>query len=366
MSVLNLFAAPSRRARKAPERPVPWPPGAATGGPLSRALGVVILLLGAVVAWTLFDWAVLNAVVRPDPQACRAMEQAGACWGVLVEKHRLILFGRFPYEEQWRPLAATLILLGAIGAGMVRPWWGRKLAVAVVAALVAFFALMGGGLFGLAPVGTDRWGGLPLTLLLTVGGIALAYPLGILLALGRRSGLPVLRWACIAYIECVRGVPLIALLFAASFIMPLFLPPGFEIDIAIRILIAIVAFSAAYLAEVVRGGLQAIPKGQWEAAAALGLDTPKAVGLVVLPQALRIVVPPTVNTMIGVLKDTSLVTVVSLYELTGSVKLALSDPEWRAFYVEGYVLISAVYLLFGLVMSRYSAWLERQTKAASH
>jgi general L-amino acid transport system permease protein len=229
-----------------------------------------------------------------------------------------------------------------------------------VLVMAAFFTLMGGGVPGLAAVRTDLWGGLPLTLMLTTLAIFMAFPLAILVALGRRSGLPAISAACVAYVELVRGVPLISVLFMASFMFPLFMPAGVNIDVLARVLIGMTLFVAAYLAEIVRGGLQAIPRGQTEAAAALGLGYWQTQRKIALPQALAAVVPSLVNNFISVFKDTSLVTIVSLYELTGALALALnSDVEWRPFKIEAYLFITAIYFVSCFALSRYSLWVER-------
>jgi general L-amino acid transport system permease protein len=226
--------------------------------------------------------------------------------------------------------------------------------------LALFFWLMLGG-FGLSRVETDRWGGLPLTILLSTLSIAMAFPLALLVALGRRSELPAIRTVCTLYVELIRGVPLISVLFMASFMFPLFMPQGTKIDVLIRVLAGITLFAAAYLAEVIRGGLQAIPKGQVEAAASLGLSYWQTQRKVVLPQALAMVVPGIMNNFIAIFKDTSLVTIVSLYELTGALGLALnSDADWRPYKIEGYVFIALIYFAFCFAMSRYSLWVEAQ------
>jgi general L-amino acid transport system permease protein len=363
MSVLTLASglkATWKRRTDAAQARVPWPPGTVPNSVVTKILSGLALAALVYLAWVALSWGVLNSVTAADAKACRALDHRGACWGLITEKHRLILFGRYPYEEQWRPLLATLVLGTAVVGCCWPRLWGWKLVPLALGALGVFLGLMHGGLFGLTRVPTTQWGGIPLTLMLTVGGLVLAYPLGVLLALGRRSQLPLVKLLCVGYIECIRGVPLITLLFAAAFILPLVLPPGLEIDLVMRVLLVIAIFASAYLAEVVRGGLQAIAKGQYEAATALGLSHWKAMGFVVLPQALRLVVPPTVNTFIGILKDTSLVTIISLYDLTGGLKLALADAQWRIFFIEGYVFISAIYLAAGLTLSRYSQWLERQ------
>jgi general L-amino acid transport system permease protein len=320
---------------------------------------LVVLAVLARAIPALLDWAVFNAVARPDNAACRLLDHAGACWGVIAEKYRLILFGRYPFEEQWRPLVATSMMVALLAASCYRPFWRRSLVVAWVAMLAAFFALMFGGVLGLTYVETARWGGFPLTMMLSTIGLATAFPLAVLVALGRRSRMPGIRTLCVLYVELIRGVPLISVLFMASFMFPLFMPAGMTIDVLLRVQVGITLFSAAYLAEVVRGGLQALPKGQVEAAQTLGLSYWQTQRLIVLPQALRLVVPAIMNTFIGTFKDTSLVTIVSLYDLTGALQLALGDSDWRKFFLEGQLFVAAVYFVFCFAMSRYSRWIER-------
>jgi general L-amino acid transport system permease protein len=225
---------------------------------------------------------------------------------------------------------------------------------------VLAYVLFYGGWFGLTVVETHRWGGLMLTLVLAVVGMVLSLPLGILLALGRRSQMPVVRAACVTYIELWRGVPLITVLFMASVMLPLFLPEGVTLDKLLRAMIGIVLFQAAYMAEVVRGGLQAIPKGQYEAAEALGLDYWQGMGLIILPQALKLVIPGIVNTFIALFKDTTLVLIIGLFDLLGIVQQAFADPKWLGYSVEGYLFAGLVYWAFCFSMSRYSQALERE------
>ena len=351
-----------------PPRPAPVRDGALLGwlkanlfGDFRTTLGTV--LLGGLLLWTLpqfLHWSLFSALWRPDAEACRAVS-VGACWGVVAEKYRFIIFGRYPFDEQWRPLLATVLMLSVLVASCVRFFWKPWLTLLWVAVLSVFFVLMYGGSFALTRVETDHWGGFPLTLLLASLSIALAFPLALLVALGRRSDLPAIRSVCTIYIELVRGVPLISVLFMASFLFPLFMPQGTRIDVLIRVLIGITLFAAAYMAEVIRGGLQAISKGQVEAAATLGLSYWQTQRKIVLPQALAIVVPGLMNNFIGIFKDTSLVTIVSLYELTGALGLALnSDADWRPFKVEGYLFIALIYFTFCFAMSRYSLWVEKQ------
>lgn len=354
----------SKPARPAPAHTagaLPWIRRNLFGGLFSTVFTLLVGLLLLRVAASAFDWGVLHAVYRPNADACQAARGTGACWAVAAEKYRLILFGRYPFVEQWRPLVATLMLVALLIASCVRRFWKPWLAPLWVIVVVLFFVLMGGGVLGLQSVPTDLWGGLPLTVMLATFGIVLAYPLAVVVALGRRSALPAIRSLCVVYVELIRGVPLISVLFMASFMFPLFLPAGKSPDVLVRVLAGIVLFSAAYLAEVVRGGLQAIPKGQVEAAQAIGLSYWQTQRKVVLPQALAIVVPGIVNSFISIFKDTSLATIVSLYELTGSMNLALnSDVNWRPFKIEGYVFIAAIYFAFCFSMSRYSLWVEKQ------
>jgi general L-amino acid transport system permease protein len=324
-------------------------------------LAVLYLILRGL--WWAVDWGVLDAVWRaPDGRTCRTLSSdGGACWAFIGQWYRFILFGRYPYVEQWRPLLVVMLFVASVLTSCDQRMWGRPalLTGLWLVSLAFSLVLMRGGVFGLVPVGTDLWNGLPLTLFLAVIGLAGAFPLAILLALGRRSSLPLLRVICIAYIELVRGVPLIAVLFMASVMLPLFLPAGVNIDNLLRALIALMMFYAAYLAEVMRGGLQAIPRGQYEAAEALGLSYWKKTRLIILPQALTIAIPPLVNTFIAAFKDTTLVTIVGLFDLLATAGNAITDPAWRGFYVEAYVFVAAIYFLFCFFMSRYSRYLER-------
>jgi general L-amino acid transport system permease protein len=327
------------------------------------ATSLMTIVVGGILLYALpqfFSWALFRASWLPDFDACR-VEGVGACWGVVTEKYRFILFGRYPFEEQWRPLAATALMLVLLAASCMRAFWKPWLAILWVLVLSACFMLMYGDTLGMSKVETDRWGGLPLTILLASLSMVMAFPIAMVVALGRRSQLPAIRTFCTIYVELIRGVPLISVLFMASFMFPLFMPQGLTIDVLIRVLVGITLFAAAYMAEVIRGGLQAIPKGQLEAAASLGLSYWQTQRKIVLPQALAMVVPSIMNNFISVFKDTSLVTIVSLYELTGALSLALnSDADWRPFKIEGYLFITLIYFVFCFSMSRYSIWIEKQ------
>ena len=316
------------------------------------------------VAWKiipgLIGWALIDAVWRPhNATLCRAPAQ-GACWAFVAEKYRFILFGTFPVEQQWRPPLVIAVLIALYTVTFLRGFHRRTLLFLWAAGLAVVGILMWGGVLGLSYVDNERWGGLTLTLLLATFGIVLAFPLSIVLALGRRSQLPLVRWFCVFYIELVRGVPLISVLFMASVMLPLFLPAGVAIDKLLRALSAMILFAAAYLAEVVRAGLQAIPRQQEEAAQALGLSYWQRTWYVILPQALRITIPPLVNTFIGFFKDTSLVVIIGLLDFLTTIKVALSEPAWAGFGVEAYLFASVGYFLFCSALSRYSQNLERQ------
>jgi general L-amino acid transport system permease protein len=317
------------------------------------AVALIAVAVPPIVRWGLVD-AIWSA---PNGQACHG---GGACWAFIGAKFRFILFGRYPVEEEWRPVATIVISVMMLVAACIRPLWGRKLAVVWLAGLSGIFLLMAGGVLDMPYVETALWSGLPLTLILSIVGMVCAFPLGVLLALGRRSKLPAVRMICIGYIELIRGVPLITMLFMASLMLPLFLPAGMTIDKLVRAQVAIILFAAAYLAEVVRGGLQAIPKGQIEAADALGLGYFQRTRLIVLPQALTMVIPPLVNSFIGMFKDTSLVLIVSLFDLLGATEFALTDSNWQGFAVEADVFIALIYWSFCFFMSRYSQLLERE------
>lgn len=306
-----------------------------------------------------FNWAIFDSVWIISPEACHAA--SGACWGVVREKFRFILFGRYPFDEHWRALLVTVVLLALIIASCMRAFWKPWLAALWVIVLVFYFTIMYGGVFGLKRVETDVWSGLPLTILLSSLSMIMAFPIALVIALGRRSGMPAIRSLCTVYVELIRGVPLISVLFMASFMFPLLMPAGFSIDVLIRVLAGITLFAAAYMAEIIRGGLQAIPKGQIEAAATLGLSYWQTQRKIVLPQALAIVVPGIMNSFISTFKDTSLVAIVSLYELTGAMGMAMSsEADWRPFRLEGYLFIAVIYFAFCFSMSRYSRWIESQ------
>lgn len=282
------------------------------------------------------------------------------------EPLRVILFGAYPFDQQWRPAAGCLLLVSLLVATAVPACWKRWLVGSWIAVPLAAIALLGGGFLGLADVPSESWGGLPVTLLLSSVGCAAAIPPAVALALGRSSRMPAVRGLSIAYIELVRGVPLLAVLFMAAVMFPLFVPEGFTVDKLLRAQIALVMVIAAYVAEVVRAGLEAVPTGQYEAAAGIGLRFWPATILVVLPQAFRVTIPALVNTFIAFFKDTSLIAVIGLFDLLGAAKAVLADPKWVGFGVEIYLFVALVYAGFCYAISRYSRYLEQRLMVWRH
>ena len=381
--------------------------------------GLTTIVLIVAMVWILsgfLEWALFTAnFTASTGSECRG---GGACWALIREKFRYIFFGSFPYEQHWRPLFAVIAMLAMLVLSADRRMWNWRLLVIwgvgsfitfllmfgqlhiplslfLVVALVvggiglamrkgvagaaemnAYWAAAAIGAIGLALrflgilpawslaiaplsyVETSLWGGLPVTLILATYGLLFAFPYGVLLALGRRSNLPLVKGLCVGFIELIRGVPLISLLIMASVMLPLFLPSGTTIDKFLRAQVAVILFAGAYIAEVIRGGLQSLPKGQFEAADAMGLNYPQKTLLIILPQALRVVIPPLINTFIGFFKDTSLVLIIGIFDFLNTANQALVDPNWAGFPGEVYLFAAFVYFIFCYTMSRYSKYLE--------
>jgi general L-amino acid transport system permease protein len=330
--------------------------------PLNSALTLLALYLLYLALPPLLQWAFIDADwVGTSRDDCGS---GGACWVFINVRLYQFLYGFYPEAEVWRVNSAMLLFLGPGSLLFIRrfPWKGWLGAALLLVYPLLAFGLFHGGWLGLPVVETARWGGLMLTLVLAFTGIVAALPLGVLLALGRRSRMPVVKALCVGFIEFWRGVPLITVLFMSSVMLPLFLPTGMDFDKLLRAMIGIILFQSAYMAEVVRGGLQAIPKGQYEAAAALGLGYGRTMALVILPQALKLVIPGIVNTFIALFKDTSLVLIIGLFDLLSIVQSAFADPKWLGYSVEGYVFAAVVYWVFCFGMSRYSQALERKLR----
>lgn len=306
----------------------------------------------------LYNWAITESIINGTSDICRQSE--GACWAFIRQKYKFIIFGFYPEESRLRPISifVTFILLSIFTNNPKN--WNKRLLYLWSLFFVLSAILLRGGVFGLKLVESDQWGGLILTLVLATVGIVFAYPLGIIMALARRSTLPFIRNLSIIYIELIRGIPLISVLFMSSVMLPLFLPEGVTFDKVLRAQIAIILFISAYMAEVIRGGLAAIPSGQYDAAKSLGLNYFQTMRLIILPQALKIVIPPTLNTVIGMFKDTSLVMIIALFDLMGTTKASLKDVNWLGFSVEAYIFVALIYFIFSFSMSLFSSKLERE------
>ncbi len=321
------------------------------------ALALVLYVLPGVLGWTIF-----NANWTGGADACRANPD-GACWPFVTSRWEQFLYGFYEKSERWR----INILLVVLAIGVAWMVWedapGRRLAamfMLFVYPVCAFFMLHGSKTLGLPIVDTPQWGGFTLTLVIALSGIVVSLPLGVFLALGRRSKMPIVSLFSTIFIEFWRGIPLVAVLFMATIMFPLFLPAGVTFDQLLRAVIGVALFASAYMAEVVRGGLQAIPKGQYEGAMALGLPFGKMMRLIILPQALKIVIPGIVNTFIGLFKDTTLVLIIALFDLLGIVQSSIADPNWsiRSVPYTGYAFVAIVFWICCYSMARYSRYIE--------
>jgi general L-amino acid transport system permease protein len=334
-----------------------WIRGNLFSSPGNTILTLIILSILWFSVLPFLKWAFLDACWHPDGN-CR--EATGACWSVITSNYKIILFGFFPQHILWRPITAIILLVSLLFISRNRKFWNVYLGYAWLISLVIMGVLLKGGILGLEAVDIEKWGGLILTLLLSVFGLTAAYPLGILLALGRQSRMPVIKTFSIFYIELIRGVPLISLLFMSSVVFPLFLPEGVSINGILRAQVAIIMFTAAYIAEVVRGGLQGMNQGQFEAADSIGLNYSQTMRLIILPQALKIVIPPSVSILISAFKDTSLVVIIGLYDLLKTTQSTLSEPKWMGFSAEAYIFIALIYFVCCFFMSNYSRQLEKE------
>jgi general L-amino acid transport system permease protein len=379
MSMANGTSAYIRRDMVAPQ---PAPPGASGpihwlrtklfATPKDIVLTILAIALLVYIVPGMVDWLFIDAVwIGDNRAACATIQQggvlpdgqSGACWAFIGAKFQQFIFGRYPLEERWRPMLVMVMFVILLIPMLLpkAPFKGwNALALFIILPIVAFFLLIG-GVFGLPSVETPLWGGLMVTLILSFFGITVSLPFGIILALGRRSELPVIKTLCVVFIEVIRGIPLITVLFMASVMLPLFLPDGWTFDKLLRALIGVSIFSSAYMAEVIRGGLQVIPKGQFEGADSLGLSYWQKMRLVVLPQAIKLVIPGIVNTFIGLFKDTSLVSIIGMFDLLGIVTLNQSDANWSTPVtpVTGYIFAGFIFWMFCFGMSRYSAFMER-------
>ena len=306
------------------------------------------------------EWMYLDAAFEGESRKdCHAVAQ-GACWAFIGERLSLFIYGFYPEAERWRVDLTFVLLILAIVPVLYdgTPHRGKALIYSCMYPLIAAFFLVGG--IGLERVPTDQFGGLMLNIIIGITGIAFSLPIGVILALGRQSHLPIVRILCIGFIEFIRGVPLITLFFVAAVMLSYFVPPGTNFDLLVRILIMGTLFASGYMAEVIRGGLQAIPRGQYEAADAMGLTYWKSMRLIVLPQALKISIPGVVNTFIGLYKDTTLVIVIGRLDILGIGNSSLADTKWQGLSTEVYVFVALFFFVSCFAMSRYSLWLEKK------
>ena len=329
----------------------------------NAAVTIVAIALATAVLVPVVRWAFFDARWRGTAQDCRAAG-VGACWAFIGHKLPFILFGLYPPVERWRPALATIVVVVLVIATMLPIFWRRWLMIVWIVALALFLWLMGGG-GPLTPVATQQWGGLPVTIMLTVIGLGAGLPIGILLALGRRSQLALPRLTATTIVEVVRGVPLVAVLYLSVLVVPLALSTGVEIDKLILAQAGVAVFAGAYLAEAVRGGLQMVPAQRMHAARALGLTWWQSMRLVVLPEALRIVIPAFISIAVGFFQDTSLIVIIGLFDLLNTARLAAQDPTWLGFHTEAYVFVGLVYFVGSALVSRYGLWLERRTATST-
>lgn len=348
------------------------PPPSSVHGPIhwikenlfGSVTNALLTILAVYCIWTavvfLTDWMFIDAAFTGESRKdCRA-DAGGACWAFIGNRFQLFVYGFYPEAERWRvDLSFVLLILALVPALYDKmPYRSKAIIYTCLYPFIAAWLLVGG--FGLELVSTDQFGGLMLNVVIGITGIAFSLPIGVVLALGRQSHLPIVRILCVAFIEFIRGVPLITLLFVAAVMLSYFVPPGTDFDLLVRMLIMVTLFASGYMAEVIRGGLQAIPNGQYEAADAMGLKYWQSMRLIVLPQALKISIPGIVNTFIALYKDTTLVIVIGRLDILGIGNSSLADTKWQGLSTEVYVFVALFFFISCFSMSRYSLWLEKK------
>ncbi len=337
----------------------------AFGSPVASIISAVVLAGLLWIAWGFLDWALFRAVwSEANIDACTGEQ---ACWAVIEARHRLILFGTYPFEEHWRStLAAISIVTTVIVSCFPAMWRTKRLAILWIAGFSAYYLLMEGSLIGLDQVTTDGWGGLSLTLFLFAAVVLLGMPMGLGLALMRRSDLPVVKWFAILLIDTIRSLPLVTTLFTAAVVVPLFLPSWLEGDKIWRVILAFALFFACYQAEVFRGGFQAIPKGHFEAGRALGLRPLPIMTQIILPQVFRHALPSTVNMIVITFKETALVTIIGFFDILASGKTAFGTAQWAPYYIEVYLFVAAIYWVFIFSLAQYGEYLKGRMELAEN
>ena len=330
--------------------------------PSQAAVSLFCLTVLVFLVWKFLNWAVFSAIfgTAGGAEACKAA--GGACWSVIAARWRIILFGLFPYEEQWRSaLACVTVVVITVLSCIPSFWTGRRIAAVWLTGTSLFYVLMKGGVLGLPRIGEEMWGGLALTLFIFVSTCLIGFPLAICLALLRRSDLPWISRTTGLIIDAVRSLPLISILFTFAVVLPFALPQWLQGDKLYRVILGAALFFSAYQAEIVRGGMQGVPKGQEEAAMALGLNYWQRISRILLPQAMRNALPATINQFVISFKETSLVIIVGFFEILASGNAAYGTGEWTFAYVEVYAFIAFIYFVFVFSLSRYGAFLERRT-----
>ena len=329
--------------------------------PLQGAVSVVSLGLLAWLIWTMLDWALFSAVfgAKGGAEACKAA--SGACWSVIADRWRIIMFGLYPFDQQWRSALACLAVVAMIVLSCIPAFWsGRRLAMVWLGGTLTYYVLMKGGVFGLRLIGEEKWGGLALTLFIFTGTCLIGFPLAVVMALLRRSRLPVISRGIGIIIDSVRSLPLLAILFSFAVVLPFLLPSWAQMGKLYRVVLGSALFFAAYQAEIIRGGMQGVPAGQEEAAQSLGLGYWHRVSRILMPQAMKNALPATINQFVIGFKETSLVIVVGFFEILASGNAAYGTGEWTFAYREVYAFIALIYFTFVFSLSRYGAYLERR------
>ena len=326
--------------------------------PASAAVTVIVAGIAAAIVIPLARWALVHATWSGGAAACRQATD-GACWAFIGHKAGFILFGLYPAAQRWRPGLAAAVLVALVVCTAIPRCWTKWLLVAWAFGLALAYLVMHGGL-GLTVVPMQQWGGLPVTIMLTALGLAGGFPIGVALALGRRSRRPLPRAVATAIVEVVRGVPLIAVLYVAVLVFPLALPTGLSVDKLALAQAAVIVFASAYLAEAVRSGLQLVPARRLDAGLALGLSWWQTMQRIVLPEALRTVLPSFISIAVGFFQDTSLIVIIGLFDLLNTARSAAQDPNWLGFYTEAFVFVGAIYFCGSAALSRYGLWLEKR------
>ncbi|MEM8790195.1 MAG: amino acid ABC transporter permease [Pseudomonadota bacterium] len=335
--------------------------------PLDTAITLVVLAIFTWLSWTALDWAVLRAVWRAEDVTLCQQAGAGACWSVIDARHRLILFGLYPFDQHWRSTLAAVAIIGTVVLSCIPWFWtGRRLITLWIAGFAIYYLLMEGSLIGLEQVTTDKWGGLSLVLFLFSSVVLLGMPMGLGLALMRRSRLPVVRLVASLIIDFIRSLPLLTTLFTAAVVLPILLPDWLQGDKIWRVIVAFALFFACYQAEVFRGGFQAIPNGQFEAGAALGLGKWQVLWLIVMPQVFRHALPATINMVVVTFKETAVVIIIGFFDLLASASAAFGTGEWVPYYMETYVFIAFIYWVFISSLGQYGEYLKNRMKQEQH